>query len=137
MKLSFRGGMKISCRLFMPAWKTSCKQNFLISGPHENQIDMIIYWKFHVGTHGATRPCRHEFHVVSHVNRVHFLAGMRSCRHEFHVGSLCKGPLKQMYQQIPRSFAVNHSYFFHLSLEPKIANFRRQILHTWMNLIVF
>ena len=42
------------------------------------------------------RPYRHEFHVVSHVNRVHFRAGMNSYRHKFHFGSPCKGPLRPM-----------------------------------------
>ena len=46
--------------------------------------------------------CRHEFHVGSHVNRVHFHAGMSSCRHEFHVGSSCKGPLRRHFEGLEK-----------------------------------
>ena len=52
-----------------------------------------VFRMFHIGSHGDMRSCRHEFHVSSHVNRVHFHPDMNSCRHVFHVGSPYKGTL--------------------------------------------
>ena len=56
---------------------------------------------FHLGTHGATRPCRHEFHVVSRVNRVHFHAGT-----SFMSGLHVKGLLDIFITGTLRSFSV-------------------------------
>ena len=65
------------------------------------------------------RPCRHEFHVVSHVNRVHFSASMSSCRHEFHVGSPCKGPLTRQFiavQDNPGQYRTGQAGFAHINM---------------------